>query len=252
MKPKKYAVSPRGNQILRATTRMTPLVRDTSRRFRGTPLDKAGQVGKFVLEKIPTQIGLGFERKRIFRASADSSLRNSRAIDLMYCAERSNLAIALLNGAGVRSWLARGLIFEKNVSGEKWYFHDTVEFSVKGKVYSLDFLDDLESGKVAPRIRSGPVEDHPHRNDVLIFLRGADSRQLRARNWGDYIRFSNRFIKNPNRELRNDLRRIDLLGNSGIIPRQIALSLKERSKDNASRLEKWIATKGAKVPLFAK
>ena len=244
MKPKKYAVPPKGNQKFRAMSRQTPLIKEVAQKFKGPSLKKAEQIGEFVLKRIPTQIGMGFERKRIFRASADSALRNKRAIELMYCAERSNLAIALLNASGVKSWLARGLIFEKNISGEKWYFHDTVEFSVKGKVYSLDFLDDINHvGNVAPKIRAGPVEEHPHRNDVVVFLRGADSRQLRARNWADYNKFSKRFIENPYRELRNDLRRIDLLGNNGIIPKATADVLRERSKVNFDRAEKWFAKK---------
>ena len=248
MKPKKHAVPPKGNQKFRATTRQTPLMKETAKRFKGPPLKKAEQIGEFVLERIPTQIGMGFERKRIFRASADSSLRNKRAIELMYCAERSNLAISLLNAAGVKAWLARGLIFEENVAGKKWYFHDTVEFSVGGKVYSLDFLDDIShKGNVAPVLRKGPVEEHPHRLDAVVFLRGADSRQLRARNWADYNKFSKRFIKNPYRELRNDLRRIELLGNNGIIPKKTAEALRERSKANFDRLEKWLAKRGAEA-----
>jgi hypothetical protein len=244
MKPKKHAVPPKGNQKFRATSRQTPLIKETAKSFKGPPLKKVEQIGEFVLKKIPTQVGLGFERKRIFRASADSSLRNKRAIELMYCAERSNLAISLLNASGVKAWLARGLIFEKNVAGEKWYFHDTVEFSVKGKVYSLDFLDDINHvGNVAPFIREGPVEEHPHRNDVVVFLRGADSHQLRARNWADYNKFSKRFIENPYRELRNDLRRIELLGNNGIIPKGTADALRKRSMDNFERIEKWLAKK---------
>jgi hypothetical protein len=247
MKPKKHAIPPKGNQKFRATSRQTPLVKETGKIFRGPPLTKAQQIGEFVLKKIPTQIGLGFERKRIFRVSADSSLRNKRAIELMYCAERSNLAIALLNGAGIKSWLARGLIFEKNIAGEKWYFHDTVEFSIKGKIYSLDFLDDVNHTEyVTPKIRVGPVEDHPHRNDVVVFLRGADSKQLRVRNWTEYNNFSTRFLKNPFRELRNDLRRIDLLGNNGIIPKNTANALRERSKTNFDRVKKWVLKKGAK------
>jgi hypothetical protein len=248
MKPKKHAVPPKGSQKYRATTRQTPLVKETAKKFRGPPLKKAERIGEFVLERIPTQVGMGFERKRIFRASADSALRNKRAIELMYCAERSNLAISLLNAAGVKAWLARGLIFEKNAAGEKWYFHDTVEFSVGGKVYSLDFLDDINhAGNVAPKIRAGPVEEHPHRPDVIVFLRGADSHQLRARNWADYNKFSKRFIKNPYRELRNDLRRIDLLASTGIIPKRAARALRERSRANFDRVEKWLAKKGAKV-----
>ena len=248
MKPKKHAVPPKGNQKFRATSRQTPLIKETARIFKGNHLKKAGQIGEFVLKKIPTQVGLGFERKRIFRTSADSSLRNKRAIELMYCAERSNLAIALLNAAGVKAWLARGLIFEKNVTGEKWYFHDTVEFSVGKKVYSLNFLDDIDHvGNVAPKIRVGPVEDHPHRSDVIVFLRGADSHQLKARTWSDYNKFSKRFIENPYKEMRNDLRRIELLGNNGIIPKKTADALRERSKANFDRVEKWLAKKGIEV-----
>jgi len=226
MRPIKFGKKPTVNSIERfkRTTRLTPIVSRFGYSIIGTPQEKANQVALKVLEKLPISEEIkGMEKKRIFRINAENSLMRRNAIGAYHCAERCNLAIALLNASGVKAWLARVLVMpEKKVKGTtNWHFHDVVEFSDGKKVNHLMFDNNKLDNNFSYAILSGAVDFNKNSSRTQIVFRGADSKQIGGvGNWNEYQKYSKK-LDSPKgivNEFDKNKRRIDLLVHEGIIP----------------------------------
>jgi hypothetical protein len=233
MRPKKFGSKPSSNSIERfkRTTRITPFVSKVGSHFQGTPQQKARNIALVVSKRIPLDEDITwFERKRVFRRNAHDSLMHQKAIGFAHCAERCNLAIALLNAAGVRAWLARVIMVpEKRVKGKiNWHFHDVVEF-MDGKHISRIMFDNIVSeGVLGHIVLPGAVDSKYEGIHSPIVFRGADSKQIGGvGNWEEYKKYSKRLDKPSGlaSEINKNKRRIELLVKEGIIPEDALLYL---------------------------
>jgi len=138
MRLKKFGVKPANALKFRRTSRPNKLISRLSTFFYGSEAEKARQIADYVIHQIPVneQINV-LEKKRLFRVRAADSVKAKNPVGVFHCAERCNLAISILNEAGVKSWLAR-VVYPHEKS---WRFHDYVEFSSGGKVHTLGFVN---------------------------------------------------------------------------------------------------------------
>ncbi len=204
---------------LKKNARVTSRIQSIANTFVGDRLTAAHNIAKFVLEQLPYEEGRADFKTRLFRMSAGHALRKKITVGDFHCVERSNLAIAVLHGAGISSWLVRGLRFDS--LRQKWLFHDAVEFVHGGKIYTMDFFIKKHGGFV---INEGNAEKHINVQSQRpsIVFRGADSNHLGITNWEDYVRFSNRFFKNIGVELEANEKRVRELIKHRIIPKEVA------------------------------
>lgn len=228
MRPKKFGIKPSSTSIERfkRTTRITPAISNVARFFEGTPQRRVEQVALSVLLRIPFDESIkGIEKKRVFRRNADTALFKKKAIGCIHCAERCNLAIALLNASGVKAWLARVLVIpEKKVMIKtNWQFHDFVEFEQEGRVKLLVFDNTSSAARYNYAIFSGTVDSAFKRIPSIVF-RGADSKQIGGvGNWHEYEKYSKR-LDDPKVlfvEINKNKNRVDLLLDEGIIPTSV-------------------------------
>jgi hypothetical protein len=144
-------------------------------------------------------------------------MAEKKAIGPMHCAERCDLALALLNAAGIKSWLARVLIIDHK--SKKCEFHDYVEFTAnKGGVCTLAFTNHKGTNMNYVMI-DGPVELSMSAVGKLV-LRAIDSKQIGGTgNWEEYKRFERRLLdRGLQREMKKNERRIELLQTEGLMP----------------------------------
>ena len=225
MRPRKFLEKPRANSIERykRTTRITPIVSRIGSSVVGTPQEKVKQVALMVLKKLPlNERVLNVEKKRIFRRNAESALMRQSPIGSWHCAERCNLAIALLNASGVKSWLARVLVMPDMLKAKGWQFHDVVEFADGKNVKHLMFDNKGLIDDFSYAILPGAVDsvNNSASRDVVVF-RAVDSKQIGGvGNWNEYKKYTNRLdtLNGLVGEINKNKRRIDLLIREGIIP----------------------------------
>jgi len=232
MRSKRVGLKPEQNSIERfkRTSRITHHISRVTATLKGSPSTKAERIALTVLRRLPIDESIeGVEKKRIFRRTAEHALLKKRAIGPLHCAERCNLAIALLNASGVKAWLARVFVTPK-VEGSnklKWHFHDFVEFVEEGRVKTLVFDSLFVPKGVADRfnydILSGTINSVFPKNHSFVF-RAADSKQIGGvGNWNEYKKYSKRLDTRDGLvgELAKNKRRIDLLIKEGIIPKEV-------------------------------
>jgi len=97
-------VRPIGSEKFRRA-RVTPLVKKAASTFYGAELMKAEDITKFVLQKTPVIPNWETKKGRI--GSAHRVLKGRKDHIPSVCFDRCNLAIGLLNAAGIKSWLVR-------------------------------------------------------------------------------------------------------------------------------------------------
>ena len=220
-RPKHFSPKPERTSVnrFRRTTRPTPAVMNAAKAFSGPDEKKVGQAAALVIDRIPHDFRIEKEPKRIFRRTAEQAMKRRVPIGYLHCAERCNLAIALLNAAGMKAWLAREI--DIDTLRRQVYFHDFVETMINGKVHTLLFH---VSGPVIDSydLREGPANKaFPEKK--FYMLRGADSKQIGGiGNWKEFRRYAARFKNNPQVELEKDRRRVALMIREGIIPKEAA------------------------------
>ncbi len=203
----------------RRTTRLTWHLMEASRKLgRGPPNVKAKKVAELVLEKIPTDLNIiHSEKNRLFRRSAHNALLYKKPIGPMQCAERCNLAIALLNASGVKSWLARVIYLERKT--KTWHFHDYAEFVSGERVYTLVF-GTKPDGRGDYTIIPDAVEQVFKGSNPVVF-RATDSKQIGGvDSWATYKAYSRKLNQSFTKEMVKNRRRLDLLIREGIIPQE--------------------------------
>lgn len=222
MKLKKSTIRVSNNSLerFRRTARVTPPIAKRAETIKGTAENKANKIGNIVLQRIPIDWRVCKNKLRLFRRNSAQSLLKKKPIGFMHCAERSNLAISLLNASKVKAWLAREMILTKNSKGEeKWHFHDYVEFYSKERgLFTLVFTA-FKPSIDTYAIFKGPMENLRNSKKSLIF-RGADSKQIGGiGNWKEYEKYTKKLNWDPKKEIQKDRNRIDLLAREGVIPR---------------------------------
>jgi len=200
----------------RRTTRVNPKIKEMAASFMGSERHKVEQIAKKVLEQIPPSNTINqVEKQRIFRRGAEVTIKQKKPIGPFHCAERCNLALALLNAAGVKSWLARVFVFIPKT--KKFIFHDYVEFSHRGGVSTLVFTNNLGTSKNHV-IFEGPVEASIGAVGSYVF-RAVDSKQIGGiGNWEEYERYNKKLRINYLKEVEKNYRRIGLMQREGLMP----------------------------------
>jgi len=235
-RPKRFYLKPEKNDPnrLRRISRPTPSIIEAAKMFSGSDKKKVMEAATLALVKLPQDFSLGLEKERVFKRNAEQATKSRLPIGRLSCAERCNLAIALLNAAGIKAWLARGISI--GTLGKELHFHDFVETMIDGKVHTLLFRSTkpmVLRGKVQKPlfsntgstldsydIRFGSVNKlFPERG--LLILRGADSKQIGGvGKWRELERFVKKLKKNPTAEKEKDKRRLALMLSEGIIPNE--------------------------------
>ncbi len=204
----------------RRTTRANHLVHEFAAQVKGDSFQKAEQIAKKVLEQIPGSDTIKvIEKRRIFARGAGIAMAEKKPIGPFHCVERCNLALALLNASGVKSWLARVIVFNRKI--KKVEFHDYVEFSAGGGVCTLMFTNHKGTDKNFV-VLEGPVELSVHSVGNMT-LRALDSKQIGGTgNWNEYKRFERRISgMGFYREIKKNERRIELLQKEGLMPHRL-------------------------------
>ena len=208
---------------LRQESKATSKVRDVAKRFRGTEIEKAEQIAKRVISHtlFTPESTL---RKRFH--SANRILTRKRAFNDNVCIDRCNLTIGLLNAAGIKSWLARQVVFEIHGTSGSWKIHDFVESIIGGKIYTIYFGRNLDLDYYG--LKKGPAEELLGNGTIL---RGIDSSHVGGikdlQTLKSFIQKVNRkgFFE---REKKINEKRIEFMIAHGLIPKEIGAKLKKR------------------------
>ena len=140
MRPKRFGKKPEKTnpERFRRVARVTPRINVIASGFKGTNIQKADQIIKFVMKQRP--INLFYEypnKKKIFRQSADILAEKKDYADVLHCNERCTLALSLLQAAKIPSWLVRQINLAKGIENAE--FHDFIETFIDGKVHTIQF-----------------------------------------------------------------------------------------------------------------
>jgi len=202
-------------------------IRTKANGFLGHPKSIAEQVGSFVMQQVPNAKVHEDHKPMMFRRNAAELMKTITPVWKFHCVDRSTLALSLLHAADVHAWAVRGLGYS-NIHG-KWIFHDAVEFVHQGKVYLLDFFFDENRFTITQGSAESQFnKTHPGRHDII--LRGIDAHHMGIKNWEEYERFSNRFFKDHQKELQENLARVRKMVRAGLIPKEVASELISRSQ----------------------
>jgi len=149
---------------------------------------------------------------------------------LLPCVERCTLAISLLRKSGVKAWLARAVSLDQY---GKESIHDLVEFYQKGKIYTMSLgLSRAEEGAWNfvdnYTIVKGPANERANTGDFQLVFRGIDSSQIGG---ATSFKKNKRFLREAYyaRQKEKEGRRIALLVEAGIIPKDAAIQLRMHS-----------------------
>ena len=206
---------------LRKESKLTVGVREHAKKFQGNQKDRAIAISKEVLSH--TLFTSEATMRKKFHSAHRILTRKERYNDNV-CIDRCNLALGLLNAAGIKSWLARQVVFEVKGTNASWRIHDFVEAVIDDKLHTISFGRSLDSDYYG--LKEGPVER------VIgggTFLRGIDSSHVGGVKDLETLR---RFIKRVNgksffqREKVENSKRIDLMVKEGLIPKEIRDKLK--------------------------
>ncbi len=216
---RKYGKLERARQESKATSK----VRDVAKRFSGTQREKAEQVAKRVISHtlFTPESTL---RKRFH--TAHRILTRKKAYNDNVCIDRCNLAIGLLNAAGIKSWLARQVVFEIQGTSGGLRVHDFVESIIDGKVHTVYFGRNLDLDYYG--IKEGPAEEFLGEGTIL---RGVDSSHVGGikdlQTLKSFTQKANRkgFFE---REKIENAKRIDFMVEHDLIPKEIGEQLKKK------------------------
>jgi hypothetical protein len=215
MRPKKFGKKPEKTspERFRRTTRVTSRIKNIANSFKGTDVEKARQIINFVMHQRPHDPILSETRKKlIFKKNADKLAARREPADLLHCAERCTLALALLNSVKIPSWLVRQINFKRGI--HKAEFHDYVELFINGRVHTIQFFK--KHGVIIPGIAQKVVH-----YESSFFFRGADSKQIEGiDSYRKYEKFRKNFENSIVTGLNQDYDRINLLVKNGIIPKE--------------------------------
>jgi len=215
-----------GAEKMRRATRGTPLVQKVAATFSGEERKKAEDIMKFVLSKTSGGKRIGLKKGAI--GTSHKMLTGTIRHEPVVCFDRCNLAIGLLNAAGIKSWLAREISLGSNA---KWEIHDYVEASIGGQVHTLAFGYDPIEERLYHLVIPKPAHEAIESTfGAGMFLRGADSANIGGvKSMKEVTSFRNRLEDSLKFKLEREKnkRRVDLLVKEGIMPNDFALSLKK-------------------------
>ncbi len=208
---------------LRQESKATSKVRDVAKRFSGNEREKAEQIAKRVISHtlFTSESTL---RKRFH--SANRILTRKKAYNDNVCIDRCNLAIGLLNAAGIKSWLARQVVFEMHGVSSGLRVHDFVESIIDGKIHTVYFGRNLDLDYYG--IHAGPAEEFLGEGTIL---RGIDSSHVGGIK---DLQTLKSFTEKANRkdffgiEKVENAKRIDFMVEHGLIPEEIGKQLKKK------------------------
>jgi hypothetical protein len=213
MRPKKFGVKPlkTNPERFRRTTRVTPRIKAIASSFKGTNEAKAWQIIEFVMKQRPYNTEQPASNKKVlFRKNADRLAAKVEPADVLHCAERCTLALALLNASGIPAWLARQISLRRGI--ERAEFHDYVELFINGKVHTMIFQNKFGT------LYSGTAKTNVHERQG-IFYRAADLKQISGIDSSKkYEEFRKKFVKNFSKELEKNDTRMRRLVSEQIIP----------------------------------
>ena len=210
---------------LRNGSKLTRAVRAHSNNFVGNERERVTAIAKDVLSK--TLLSPEATLRRKFR-SADRILTKKEKFSGNICIDRCNLAVALLNASGIKSWLARQIVVEQHGASFKWRVHDFVETVVGGKIHTVLFGRDL--GKDYFNIVAGPANKNV-KGLGSYFFRGVDSNHIGGvKDNISLKKLMERVDKKGffDEEVNVDKKRIDLMVREKLIPKEVAAQLKHR------------------------
>ncbi|MEK6958966.1 MAG: hypothetical protein AABW59_02870 [archaeon] len=206
----------------RRVARVTSLVKKKANTFYGAELMKAEGISKFVLDKTPVVPGWNTKKGPI--GTAHNVLQGRSGHTPAVCFDRCNLAIGLLNAAGIKSWLVREVSLGSNAT---WELHDYVEAVVGGKVHTIVFGYNPAEGRLYRWIDPRPAHKALS-SPTSIFLRGADSANIGGvKDMRGVVKLRNR-LENTAKfalEQKKNKRRIALMAKEGLMPKDFAREL---------------------------
>ena len=218
-----------GAEKLRRAARETPLVRKAAAEFYGEEKKKAENIMRFVISR--TLMAPRTEEKKGAIGTAHRMLAGKAGHEPSVCFDRCNLAIGLLNAAGIKSWLVREVALGDNA---KWEIHDYVEAAIGGKVHTLVFAHNPLEGRLYYWMEPKPAHEAIEtRFGVGTFFRGADSANIGGvKDMKGVVRLRNRLEDSAKfrAEREKNKRRVDLLVKEGIMPKEFAQRLKKEGQ----------------------
>ncbi len=199
-------------------------------------LEKISKIAAHILRIIPfdeqkygRSVAYGERFEQSISRKASKSLKNPKAIGRLHCVERCNTALGLLRKAGIKAWLARQVYYD--FSQKEYRIHDYVEFFHEGKVHTLAFGINFDTRKDYFAIYNFTAENILADSGLfgmpamVKVLRGIDSSQIGGAT--DYNKLK-RFLRNPFtvKESMAEMKRLNLLVSSGVIPKQALEQIK--------------------------
>jgi hypothetical protein len=219
---KKKKINPRK---IMGKSKLTPLIRVVSILTPGRGIKKVEAIAKKVINQIKYDNNLNEKcNKKILTKDAHAFLKKPGKVGFLHCADRSNLAISMLRGTGIKSWLAREI--RLNTQSGKIEFHDYVEFFLQGKIHTLAFGEKIAEGPYYLISEGSAHKNYASRLSQIF--RGADAGHIGGMvNYEKYSKFVMRVEKDPQKQLDKEKRRLELLVKSRIMPKQALEQLKK-------------------------
>jgi hypothetical protein len=207
---------------VRHGSKLTSLVRRHAKQYKGDDSTRAKAIATEVIKRTLFTPNSTIRKK--YRTAHNTLSRHKKLNDNI-CIDRCNLAIGLFNAAGIRSWVARQVIFEIRGTSGKFMLHDFVEAVIDGKIHTIYFGRNLDKDYFD--IKKGPA------NKVVgegKYYRGVDSSHLGGirdvASFKTYVAKMNRkdFFEKENLENK---KRLEFMIKEGLIPEEIANQLSE-------------------------